>query len=165
MGCQFSDNVGELIKIKGNLCKPNLYIIGHSYFVGTLAGLNVNENYILIHVSSMIVYIGGPLIALMNHANTILHLESCNVTFSQNIAFKSNECDQVINLQYAYIKIMEYSNVTFIANEYRNKIIEKENHNEYILYPMCLFQLVTLRNTTSVSLSHYSINFVNQDSR
>ena len=32
MGCQFNDNVGELMKINGNLCRPNLFIIGHSYF-------------------------------------------------------------------------------------------------------------------------------------
>ena len=106
MGCQFNDNVGELLTIKGNLCRPNLFIIGHSYFVNNLAGLNAYENYSLIYISSMVTYIDGLLTASMNHANTILHFKSCNITFSQNVILKSNECDQFINLQFAYIKIM-----------------------------------------------------------
>ena len=108
----------------------------------------------------MVIYTDGLVSALMNHANSILHFKSCNITFSQNVILKSNECDQLINLQFAYIKIMEYSNITFIANKYHNKIIENESDNEHLLYPLCIFQFVTLRSTITVPLSHYSINFV-----
>ena len=159
VGCLFNSNQGELIKITGNLCKPNLFIIGPSYFADTLAGLNVFEIYNLIYVSSMVVYIHGPVNISMNHASSILFFKSCDVTFNKKITFTSNECDQLINLQFACIKIMEYSNITLIQTKYHNKIIETENDDEYKLYPLCIFQFVTLRNIT-VSPTHYSINII-----
>ena len=155
----FNNKQGKLIKITGNLCKPNLFIIDPSYFADTLTGLYVFEIYNLIDISSMIVYMHGPVVLSMNHANSIMFFKSCDVIFSKEIIFKLNECDQLINLQFPCIKIMEYSNITLIRNKYHNKIIEAENDNEYNLYPLCIFQFVTLRNIT-VPLTHYSVNIV-----
>ena len=72
----------------------------------------------------MIVYMHGPVVISMNHANSIMFYKSCDVIFSKEIIFTLHECDQLINLQFACIKIMEYSNITLIRNMYNNKIIE-----------------------------------------
>ena len=75
----------------------------------------------------MIVYMHGPVVLSMNHANSIIFFKLCDVIFSKEIIF---ECDQLINLQFACIKIMKYSNITLIRNKYHNKIIEAENDNQ-----------------------------------
>ena len=58
---------------------------------------------------------------------------------------------------------MEYTNITLLNNKHLNKLIEIEYDNKYKLYPMCIFQFVTVRNATIVSPTHYSINFINNN--
>lgn len=57
---------------------------------------------------------------------------------------------------------MEYSNITLTTNKYHNKIIETEYEDQYKVYPLCVFQFVTLPNATisAVSPMHYSINII-----
>ena len=70
-----------------------------------------------------------------NHAEThsILILVSSEILFDDKIIFNFNLCHQLITLQSqnAYIKIMEYTNVTFIKNKCSNKLIEVMKDNDF----------------------------------
>jgi len=105
----------------------------------------------------MTVYMTGPLTLSGNHAHSIMQFQSCKVSFSKIIAFKSNNCYQVVTAIQTYIKVVEYTNVTFIKNRYCKKLIGTNNENEF--YPLCTFQFVTLRNM-SASPTYYSINIM-----
>jgi len=56
------------------------------------------------------------------------------------------------------LKIREYSNITFIANVYCNKLIllEPDERNNFP-FPFCIFQYVTLGNKSLVTPTHYTI--------
>ena len=102
----------------------------------------------------------GPLTISLNQARSIMHFDSCEVFFHNNIMIKSNNCGQVITLLFTCIKLMEYTNFTLLKNQHLNKLIATEYYNKYKLYPLCIFQFVTLRNTTTLSSTRYSINFI-----
>ena len=72
----------------------------------------------------------------------------------------SNDCDQIINLKFSCIKLMEYTNITLLNNKYHKKLIDTEYAKKYKLYPLCIFQFVTLKSVTKTSpiATHYSIN-------
>ena len=56
--------------------------------------------------------------------------------------------------------MMENSNITLFKNKVLNKLIETDYDNEYKLYPLCIFQFVTLKNTTNISPTLYSVNII-----
>ena len=95
--------------------------------------------------------------------NHIIHFHFCNILFSKNISITSNTCKQIIVLkshkELAYIKILEYSNITFTHNHYDTLIAIDIDTNYNHPYPFCLFQYVTLQNTSTKSqnTSHYTI--------
>ena len=155
--CQFTKNHCSLLYIRGGLCRCNLYITGPSYFINTVNFLRTT--YIL-HTIYMAVHLIGPVIMASNLATSIMYFNSCKVVFHKNIIIKSNSCKQVITLQGTFIRVMEYTNITLMKNKHHNNLIETEYYNEYKLYPPCVFQFVTLRNTTAVSPTHYSINII-----
>ena len=156
---QFRYNAGGLIMITGS-CNINILIAGPTSFVSISARTYSHANLDLIHISDMVVSVTGPVILSMNTAHNIVLFQQCDVSFSKNIIFKSNRCAQVIELLLTYIKIMEYANISFIDNKYDKELIKSENVNDYKLYPWCIFQFITLRNTITVPPMHYSINIV-----
>ena len=156
--CRFTKNFGELINIKGVNCRANLFIIGPSHFVSTARQPHTIDH--ILFTSYMAVQLIGPVNISSNHAKSIMHFNSSEVLFHKNIIIKSNSCHQVIALQFTFIKVMDYTNITLLKNKHLNKLIENEYDNGYRLYPLCIFQFVTLRNTTTVSPTHYSINII-----
>ena len=88
--------------------------------------------------------------------------EFCKIVFSKNIIIKSNFCNQIIGIsskqETAYIQIMEYSNITFIQNNYSDLIVVKLDPPYTNPHPFCLFQYLSLPSTSKVSPSHYKIN-------
>ena len=157
--CQFTGNFGELINIKGRTCRANLLIIGPSHLLKNTVHRYTSGDY-LIFTSYVAVYLIGPVVISSNYAKNIMHFESSEVLFHKNIIIKSNNCNQVIFLQFTCIKVMEYSNITLLKNSFHNKLIETEYNNDYKLYPFCILQFVTQRNTTIISPAHYSINII-----
>ena len=144
---------------------------------------NVAE-IIMMFKSSSILF-SGP-ITISNNEASIMQMYSCNVTFNgsaaidrnqrcdyimqfyfsevlygKSIVIVSNFCKQMIALKShrntAYIKVLEYSNVTFAHNNYSNLIIVETGANYNNPYPLCLFQYVTLQNTSVTLPSHYTI--------
>ena len=156
--CQFTKNIGELMNFKGVSCKANLFITGPSHFANNAKHTHINRN--LLTTSYMIVHIIGPVVISSNCATSILYFKSCDVLLHNNILLKSNNCDQVITLEFSYFKMMEYTNITLFKNKHLNKVIATEYDTEYKLYPLCIFQFVTMRNATTVSPTHYSINII-----
>ena len=155
VNCQFARNKGELINAKGIFCRANLLIIGPSKFANA-----VIHNYIydLIFISYMSVHIIGPVFITSNRAASIIYFKSCEVSFYRDIMLVSNKCNQLITLRFTYIKMMENSNITLFKSKVLNKLIETDN--EYKLYPLCIFQFVTLKNITNVSPTLYSVNII-----
>ena len=155
--CRFTKNLSELINVKGTTCRANLFIIGPTHLVNTARQTHINDH--ILFTSYMTVHLIGPVIISSNHAKSIMHFESSNFLFDKSILIASNNCYQVIALQFTFIKVMEYTNITLLKNKHLNKLIETEYNNEYRLYPLCIFQFVTLRNAT-ISPTHYSINII-----
>ena len=153
--CQFTNNKYKLMNIDSR-CRVELFIIGPSQVTKT--GLAISER--MISISNMTVHLIGPLRLSLNQAADIMYFDLCEVLFHKNIMIKSNTCHQVITLRFSCIKVMEYTNITLLKNKHLFKLIQPENYDEYKLYPLCIFQFVTLRNTTTVSSAHYSINFI-----
>ena len=158
--CQFTRNFGEIINIKGGTCKANLLIIGPSHFFKTTIYGYLYAYDHLIFTSYMVVNLIGPVVISSNLAINIMYFKSSEVLFHKNIMIKSNNCNQVISLQFTCIKVMEYSNITLLKNRYNYELIETEYSNDYKLYPLCIFQFVTQRNTTIISPTHYSIKII-----
>ena len=110
----------------------------------------------LIVFENAVVYIHGPVTISHNYARNfgILLSVKSEVLFHGNITFKGNQCYQIIFiLDYAYIKVMEYTNIVFIYNKCSNKLIEiRKDRNNF-----CLFQYTTFSNKPA-SLRNYAIN-------
>ena len=157
--CQFTNNIGELMNVyNAKRCKANLFIIGPSHFAQTVMHFHGHDNIMTISIIN--VHMIGPVILSSNHATSIMKFESCNVLFHKKIIFKSNNCDQVIYLSLTFIKLMENTNVTLLKNRYLDKLINTKNDYAHELYTFCIFQFVALRNITTVSPLHYSINVI-----
>ena len=107
------------------------------------------------------VHFNGPVDISNNKFKfSIMHFQSCNVSFSGAIKLYKNYCSNIISLD-SYIKILEYSNISFVKNTYQNSLLAVENTEEYNQpYPVCLFQYIAMnRNTITDLLSHYNITF------
>ena len=141
-------------------CNFNILIIGPSYFSKTLCGHYKHNQYDVLSIYKMTVNIIGPVVILSNHADTAMRLENSDITFYNNVTFKSNNGEQILYLKFNRIKIMENANITLFKNRYKYRLITI-HYPEYNLNPQCLFQFVTLTNTTGVTPAQYSINIVN----
>ena len=129
--CQFTRNTGELMNAKGRtFCRANLLIIGPSEFANAAKHFHITNDD-LIFISNMNVHIIGPVIITSNRAESIMYFKSCEVSFYRDIILVSNNCYQLITLQFTFIKMMEYSNITLFKNNCRNKLIETIYDNEY----------------------------------
>ena len=160
VSCQFTNNLSKLMNIIAHFCTANLFIIGPSHIVHTMVQSRIY--YDVISVSKLVVHLVGPVILSYNKAGSIMHFESCKVLFYNNIIIKSNNCNQVIALQFTYITVMEYTNITLFKNRHHQKLIETEYDKKHKLYPLCIFQFATLKNKTFTSpvTTHYSINII-----
>ena len=55
---------------------------------------------------------------------------------------------------------MEYAYIALLENIHMHDLIKTDCNYQYNLYPLCIFQFVTLTNITTVSTAHYSINII-----
>ena len=104
-------------------------------------------------LDSCIVLFQGP-ITISQHLSidSIISFTACDITFDKQIMFIKNICNKIISikLQYTYIKVMQYTNITFLANECSDDLIVFELNNDHNKpYPYCLFQYVTTKTNTS----------------
>ena len=116
----------------------------------------------LIEFRNMAVHMHGPVTISYNdaHNHGILLFVTSEVLFYGGIIFKQNQYYQVILLlEYAYIKIMEYTNMVFIYNKCRNKLIQINKESDF-RNNFCLFQYMTLSNKSTASPNNYAINII-----
>ena len=160
--CQFINNRHRLLMIentaptlgKGNLLLKSLTILHNVPPSGTI------EN--MISITAMNVHIGGNINVTENkYRLSIMQFRFCDVLLSGKIVFNKNECGQVILLD-TYITIMEFTNITFKNNGYRNNIISIEGAEEYHQpFAFCFFQYIAMHNNVTANdlLFHYFITF------
>jgi len=148
--CHFIDNrspVLELLTDQNFVCNFNVIIIGPSSLIGNNAfnfhtyGYNRGHIYISKGKIKMI----GPVRISNNITPTVIKCISCDMLFSKSIEFTSNVCDNSIISFYAgnsYLKVMEFSNISFTNNSFSNKAIAllPSDHNNP--YKFCAFQYV-----------------------
>ena len=165
VACQFIGNVAsEMINTKAKYYKSNLLIVGPTQVKKTRSGVYkyLSDQYNVISIRGMAVDIVGPVIMSFNRAHNIMLFDHCDISFSHNVTYASNNCgSQVIYLKSSYIKVMEYANISLLKNRHQGSVI-KFDYMEFNLNPPCLFQFATLfmRNIKSVSPAHYSVNII-----
>ena len=125
--------------------------------------ITISENVgSVIRTQSCNVTLNGPITISMNtKCDYIMLLQYSEVLFNKDILFISNMCHQIIVLkthkEAAYFKLMEYSNITFTENNNSELVAIEIDSDQYNFHPFCLFQYVTLQNTSVVLPSHYTI--------
>ena len=158
---QFILNDGNILYLR-SLDRIKLYIIGPTNIEHNNPNENLHKDLIIIQ--NAFVYIYGPLITSHNSAkrNSIWKFVSSEVLFYGMIFFKSNVCNQIISLdmQQPYIRVMEYTNITFYRNMCINKLIKVDSENDNFWYKHCLFQYVISSNKSNAIPNNYAINII-----
>ena len=155
---KFMSNNGQLLLLR---CMHNrsISMIGPIIIKNNWSIAKRSRNLVIFE--NMVVHIHGPVTISQNNGGNynILLFMTSEVSFYGNIIFKLNICPQIIFLhfQYAYIKILEYTNITFINNKCSNKLIEVMKHGDF-RNDFCLFQYMTSSNKSTVSPNNYAIN-------
>ena len=128
-------------------------------FTGPINIIN-NLGSVMFMQSCNITFNGSIEIYINDGCVYILLLQYCDILLKEKILFRSNVCGQIIILKSqknsAYIKMVEYSSITFTHNICDN-LIAFEIDNNYNFDPFCIFQYVTLQNASAILPSHYSI--------
>ena len=166
--CQFINNSHRLLYIENTgpaLFKVNI-IFRSLKILHNHVKTEIKDIILLINVN---IYIAGTFIVTDNRCDSsIMHFQSCNILFSGKVIFNKNKCDQVIKLD-TYLKVQEYTAISFINNTYHNNVISiKQNAEEYNLpYPFCFIQYVTINDNVKPKdlLSHFSVTFTNNQYR
>ena len=159
---QFTSNKGRILFLRSVHDKKKISMIGPIIIKHNWSVVFKRYNDLIVF-ENMVVHILGLLTISNNKVGnySILQSMTSEVIFYDNIIFKLNVCKQIIFLkfQYAYIKIMEYTNITFINNKCSNKLIEVMKDNDFI-NDFCLFQYITSSNKSTVSPNNYTINVI-----
>ena len=114
--------------------------------------------------TDMTVHMNGPVIISHNgvEKGNILRFVSSEVFLSNKIIFEFNNCPQIVSLElkYTYIKIMEYTSITFIDNKCHNELIKVDNINKD---DFCPFQFMEF-NSKKSSTNNYAVTVNNNTS-
>ena len=167
INCKFRSNRQKLLTIENkvlashrvNVLLKSLDILHNSY--SQLKRIQYND---IISVTKANIHISGPVNVAKNHALlSIMKFQSCDILFSGMITFDTNYCNEVISLD-AHIKVMEYTNITFVGNKYFSKLITIESTEDYYQpHPFCLFQYITLNSSNTEELLPHYIIIVNHN--
>ena len=128
-------------------------------FTGSIVITNTFGSVMLMQ-SCNVTFNGSIEIYITDGCDYILLLQYCDILLKGKILFQSNVCEQIIILKSqknsTYIKMVEYSSITFTHNIYDN-LLAVEIDDNYNFNPFCVFQYVTLQNASAILPSHYSI--------
>ena len=163
--CQFINNRHWLLMIENTA--PTLgkgYVLLKSLTIFHDVPPTAAKENNMISIVTMNVHISDTFNVTKNRYRLcIIQFQSCDVFLSGKIVFNKYDCGQVILLD-TYIKIMEFTNITFKNNGYHNNIISIEGAEEYYQpYPFCIFQYIAMHSNVNVTpndlLSHYFVSF------
>ena len=147
-------------------CRLNLFIFGPSFIIGNTVSLHARAraSSAILDTVNVAIKMIGPVFISHNRVTNIISCKHCNILFSKDIVFKSNECSSsliYIFSEAAYLKVTEGANITFTNNTFLITAIEFRSFDNHGPYIFCGFQYVTLNNTSTVSATHYNIAFHN----
>ena len=169
IGCQFINNSFRLLFIDNRapaLGKVNVQLrhlnISYNHFTA------VTEDH-MIFFANINVHIAGIFNVTKNHCRfSIIHFLLCDILLSGKIIFDKNNCAQVIFLD-TYIKVMEYTNISFKGNTYQKNVISiNEIAEEYQQpFPYCFIQYLAVNDSVKQKYMqrHYSVSFNNNNRR
>ena len=163
-GCNFTEIGNPILyldKTRASPCTVNLAITG-PFVISEATAFDTEDA--LLNISDATVSISGPITFSHNYAYGIISFQSSDVLLSEEIVFISNEGNAMIvtKSEPAYVKVLEYSNITFTTNIYYNNLVllEPDERNNFP-FPFCILQYVTLRNKPFVTPTHYTITAKN----
>ena len=167
VGCQFIYNSFRLLFIDNRapaLGKVNVQLRHLNILYNHLTALTEDHMIIFVNIN---VHIAGIFNVTKNRCRfSIIHFVSCDILLSGKILFDKNNCAQVIFLD-TYIKVMEYTNITFKRNAYHKNVISiNENAEEYHQpYPYCFIQYFTVNDNAKQKdvQSRYLVSFNNNN--
>ena len=169
--CNFISNERSLLILSNDAynCKVNVFFDGNVKFSNNTrtASQTLGD---LLKFSFAVLYMKGTITFLENIVvDSIIELENSDVMLTKTVTFLSNICGTVINLvslDFPYIIIMEYANISFINQIYQNHLIytSAPKVNDYDnISPYCIFQYMVSANekyyTNSELFSLYNISF------
>ena len=167
----------DLCMYPSNFIVENCDFRNNSYEIATLlkfinddydckASVTFNENtniaknkayYYVMVFAYLSVYMNGVTILENFAKNIFMTFDVCDVTFTKVFRFVSNMCPVAIYLrsyEIPYMKVMEYTNVTFINNIIHDHVIAYEifQNSYYSVFPYCIFQYMK-----SLNYKHYNV--------
>ena len=137
VSCRFIDNRQRLLLIenrapalgKVTLLLSSLYILHNTYPTTAFKSSLATKNNLIL-ILTMNVYIVSTFTVTKNRCElSIMHFQSCDILLSGKTMFNKNNCAQVILLN-TYIKVMEYTNITFKDNTYYDDVISISKNAE-----------------------------------
>ena len=160
--CNFISNDRTLLILSNDAfdCKANVFFNEVTNFVKNKA-----NNYNMLKFSHMTVYMNGVHVLKNDVAKNIIELENCDIILAKTVTFLSNICSNVINLislDFPYMTVMKYANITFINNIYHNDLIYANTPDYDNIFPYCIFQYMASTNDEYgiyELLLLYNINF------
>ena len=149
------------VTITGNVAEIIMMFKSSSILVNGIITVSNNKASIMQMHSCNVTFSGSVTIDRNQGCDNIMELQFCNVLYGSSILILSNFCKQIITLKShrntAYIKVLEYSNITFAHNNYSNLIAVETGADYNNPYPFCLFQYMSLQNTSAILPSQYTI--------
>ena len=125
-----------------------------------------NSAYNIMSFKDCDVQMNGPIDISENVGNNIVVFDSCNILLNKSILFIWNTAYQnliiISNLYFAYIEVIQNSNITFTYNQYYKMFIEVEIINRKP-HPYCFFQYILSKYETEILVTsrHYTIIIIN----
>jgi len=157
--CAFTQNHGGALKIhnKHGHCSTtnfNILLLGDVSITYT-----TNTNYVAFF-QNVAVFLNGTMKVLKNRAWTVFLFLSCMVLVNGQFEAVSNSCEHLVALESntRYIKIEEYTNITFLDNDYCHLVSLDEYSNDGTF---CPFQYIASNSTSSSPppTDHYTVIF------
>ena len=125
-----------------------------------------NSAYNIMSFRDCDVQMNGPITVSENLGNNIIVFDLCNILLNKSILFIWNTANQnviiISSLDFAYIEVIQNSNITLIYNQYLKMLIEVEIINRKP-HPYCFFQYIPSKYKTEISVTskHYTIIIIN----
>ena len=157
--CNFIDNRGKILTVNNHVlegCKTNICFNG---IINIANNVGVN----IVTVTNVVMLINGTVTVSKNYAEYfVVEFDFSDITFSKIIKFLSNICYNVIHLkslELPYIKILDYTNITFTDNIYSDQVLISIQVAVNDVFPHCFYQYIISKNITGKMLGLYTISF------
>ena len=174
--CGFVSNRSPLLHFITEFSHPYKHavevFIKDVHFHGNVRVGVINGNMIFVY--NMVVHLSGEVVFARSALfNTVVHFDSCDIHFYNNITFEDNECDEIITMKSSSrssdssIKIMKFAIVKFVQNVCTNQLITIIMNDYNKIYPFCLFQYIGSGNVSNFPLTKlpYKVIFTNNIQR